>query len=137
MILPLESQVTSYEISKRLKELGCRQDSLFSHIQIKGLRGHSKIVVSISASGTFPAFFDNDLDDYYSDCIGGSEVSAYTVAELGNLLPDYWNTYHDEHGNWNCDNADSDVMEIQLTEADARGKALIYLLENHIIEVKK
>ena len=63
--------------------------------------------------------------------------SAYTVAELGEMLPTgYMSVQANE---WHCENLDiyiepDTVVKAQApTEADARAKMLIYLLENKLI----
>jgi hypothetical protein len=73
MILPLEQQVTSLELSKKLKELGCPKDSYFCWLKC----GHKKDFTLMG--GSF-AFCSNDKYEMYP---------AYTVAELLELLPKY------------------------------------------------
>lgn len=107
----LDDQVCSLKLAKKLKELGVEQDSLFywqkyKHgwtIQPVWLSQHSK------ASAT---------------------TSAFTVAELGELLEDHDGRlphYLPFEKKWAHDRYPThDVAE---TEADARAKMLIYLLE--------
>ena len=65
MILPLESQVCSLDSAKRLKELGCPQESLFYWTFDEGY--------SISQSRV--------------SLFGQPIYSAYTVAELAEMIP--------------------------------------------------
>jgi hypothetical protein len=136
--MKLENQVVSLELAKRLKELGFEQNSLFwwqkwvqddwklSHYrEFNGI--NSKGQVEVSGFEMIKGIAD-DTDD---------ACSAYTVAELGEMLPIYYSTFFD--GNtWNVDEEGSkldDVLEelSAETEADARAKLLIYLKENNLI----
>ena len=64
----------------------------------------------------------------------GDFYSAFTVAELGEMLPRLCSTYKDKsHGVWHCDNLNE--IYIGDTEADARAKMLCYLLENKLVTV--
>lgn len=69
MILSLEQQVTSLESSKKLKELGFRQESLFYWCYFQG-----QIIV---------CYWETCLDKGLGEII----CSAYTASELGELLP--------------------------------------------------
>lgn len=141
-MIPLEQQVTSLEISKRLKELGVKQESLFYWSRVN----YDKVLWEILRDGG------------YISKIGEEEVphfSAFTVAELGEMLPceitppdvmgekqktrnvqfDFWeeqvNDFYQIKRVYRVS-----VGSIQFkadTEADARGKMLIYLLENKLI----
>lgn len=128
-MLPLQDQVCNLELSKRLKELGVKQESLF-------LYDMNGILCSSNAN----------WDMAYC-------ISAFTVAELGELLPvrDYltegivkdkedlanWSTFKSD-GKWHCNltwrYSRDKVESIKAdSEADARAKMLIYLLENKLI----
>lgn len=123
--MKLEQQVTSLKISKRLKELGVKQDSLFWwSIKEDGI---SDICVLIR---------ENEKNDKYYD----GYYSAFTSAELGEILSEYkqgimpsFNSNFD-HG-WYYKGYGWTVHE--RTEADARGKMLIYLLEHNLINLTK
>lgn len=139
--MTLEQQVTSLEISKKLKELGVKQESLF----------------------WWETRFDKSYlvwEDYHKDIrvIDTADVrprsSAFTVAELGEMLPHalavkgkfYYLTIPNGNGLKWIDYAtyseESGVATFLYgyplmggdTEADARGKMLIYLLENDLIK---
>lgn len=121
--MKLESQVTSLEISKRLKELGVKQESFFHWCGLK-----------------------NYNIQYGNFVYMGDVVSAFTVAELGEMLPRGFRSgrcspkfqrkkgaykaynWHDGYGT--LEKIDKDFFAD--TEADARGKMLIYLLENNL-----
>lgn len=114
--MKLEQQVTSLEISKKLEELGVKQESLHYWMYVE-------------------AHDDYELDN------GNFEMqySAFTVAELGEIINEKlkpeethrWYTYKGVKwfGYWFSHGTviDADI------EADARGKILIYLLENKLI----
>jgi len=137
--MKLEDQVVSLELAKRLKELGVKQESLFYWWLDTG----SDFKDEPSANYGKPTPKEN----------GGwwDEVSAFTVAELGEMLPKYVGDdaqYFLECYKTDCtpnksgyqirysENQSAEyclhaVMEN--TEADARAKMLIYLLENGLI----
>ncbi len=115
--MTLESQVTSLELSRRLAELGIKQESLWYW----GRWGKIWELVQ-----THP---NANLDKY----------SSFTVAELGELLPkNEWTTTGSTSDRWIVEyhdfNSQGKVVEAP-TEADARAKMLIYLIENKLISV--
>jgi hypothetical protein len=131
-MISLEKQCVSLELAKRLKELGVKQESLF-HWQPWMYGGDKMVIVEEGA------------EDWSDE---GESYSAFTVAELGEMLrhrvgdllgydvngfqfrPDarghtvYW---------WNYVKGDFNHFERADTEADARAKMLIYLVENGFI----
>jgi hypothetical protein len=128
--MKLENQVTSLELSKKLKELGFPQDSLFYW---------------------FNPYFRKCSDSEYKLEQGqGSQkdISSYTVAELGELLPStihingmgnvpMW-TGRNGYGEWLIEyhiTFNPPVVEIiEKTEADCRAKMLIWLTGNGYIK---
>ena len=124
-MLKLEEQVISLDLSKRLKELGFEQESLFYW------RTSS---TSDSLAHLTYGLLDTKFSIYYS---------AYTCAELGEMLPQYievqvgifYLRIEKENIYWKCGYAKFDSKnflfgEQSLTEAEARAKMLIYLKEN-------
>lgn len=133
--MTLESQVCSLELAKKLEELGVKQDGCF----IYGETQEDGWII-------YPGEHMEGVYDW---------VNAYTVAELGEMLP--WSitiegkSYHLEimpsQGStisgkqkidmWHIAYARMDTKHIAWseanTEADARAKMLIYLLENKLI----
>lgn len=85
--MKLQQQVTSLELSKRLKELGVKQESLFywayadetTYLTIKD--GHDKIY-SFDRE-------DNDELNSFEFYPNAEFYSALTAAELGELLPPF------------------------------------------------
>jgi len=108
-MIPLEKQCVSLELAKRLKELGVSQVSIFYW----------------DKTGTWVNF---------SPSVGNGEYSAFTVAELGNILKEYNGKMipFTEQG-W-CFLNKKNVLECAYTEADARAKMLIYLVENGLLD---
>ena len=120
--MKLEDQVTNLELSKKLKELGVKQESLFfwtlneyNHWVIYGWR---------------------DIENYKQT------ISAFTVAELGEMLPssikvsDYFNWYFKSSkmgSGWEVHYENRSGKFFADTEANARAKMLIYLIENKLV----
>lgn len=137
--MKLSEQVVSLDLSKRLKELGFEQESIF--------------IYTVSGFNCWLSLVDEERDKMWSrdlfenlmttaDC--KQTYNAYTVAELGEMLPssytfedttchitiekdlNWWTIkYNSKTSNW-CE-------EKNITEADARAKMLIYLKDNNLI----
>lgn len=117
--MKLEQQVCNLEFAQKLKGLGIEQKSLF-YIDEQD----QEITYGAFTIPTFP---------------GHTYISTFTVAELGEMLPDYylskrigmlrgaWACFDDSVLNRNSFNTRAD------TEADVRASMLVYLLENKII----
>jgi len=132
-----EKLVTSRELSLRLKEAGCPQESEFYWVPTKGGFTLSTMKVSLSKK----------------------VYSAYLSGELGELLPEYielesmncklaWHSYkltrYDESIEWGCalecinNNCEHDFEQGNIerrnlfapTEAEARGLMLEHLIKN-------
>lgn len=110
--MELKQQVCSLELAKRLKELGVKQESYFYWL-------------SDHTDGTFL------VTDKISAATYAKEwCSAFTVAEFGIPKNERWITYFSKKGGWTLYRDGSDVEFKANTEADARAKMLIYLIEN-------
>lgn len=142
--MKLENQVTSLDLSKRLKELGLGQDAHFMWFEFPIARrdgGQDVNVELLEDDGTFEPGY-----------------SAFTVAELGEMLPRRLDHSTDElkaaglhpphmlhrlvteHQDtrfmlaYICADCKGKTAEVYAdTEADARAKMLIYLIENKLI----
>ena len=132
-MMPLETQVCSRELAQRLAELGVRQESVFWWVERK-----------LTYTGGLAS---------QAQLRGG--ISAFTVAELGEMLPNEINIPSKNgkprsYNHWLrfgryrvlvnafwCaypgGTARTNLEERANTEADARAKMLIYLLENNLI----
>ena len=117
--MKLEEQVCSLELAKKLKSLGVKQESLFWYTYAPKDKQDGEWIHVLTSKR------NNMLEE---------TISAFTVAELGQRLiigtNTMWDgqrhkvTFGDEHNAWSVREA---------TEADARAKMLIYLLENKLI----
>ena len=123
--MTIEQQVSNLELSKRLKELGVKQDSLFVWARQQGHREIS--LETLERIISIPFIFET--------------FCALTVAELGEILKKgmigSWKSY--DKG-WYCKyeyEADEPEPIKELggadTEANARAKMLIYLIENKLL----
>jgi len=130
--MKLENQVVSLELAQKMKELGFEQDSLFYWKE--QMTGSDVAIIQA----------ENPADDDYKNF-----YSAYTVAELGEMLPStvYTRTYLSKNHPTNEENKDyieemkqnnwyaihyednMDLLQGYKTEADARATILIYLKE--------
>lgn len=152
--MKIEQQVCSLELAKRLKELGTPQDSLY--VWQKGyfimddsvleetdywrITSNPKNILRAAVVKPYDTALRKLEDD---------SVSAFTVAELGEMLPhrnkkmstvnDAWIRIWKTPSYWHIDYEDEDTHEsvikqiCETNEADARAKMFIYLLENKLI----
>jgi hypothetical protein len=138
--MKLEQQVCSLQIAQKLKELGVKQESLFGHYRHAD---HGKLVADIW-------HIDKRDKAYLLDC------SAFTAAELGEMLPYKIGKKRFDQFTlrmWNeCPGVsllsyEKPVYDVSggvgtsylgsvdaTTEADARAKMLIYLIENCLVK---
>lgn len=130
----LEKQVCSLELAKKLKELGVKQESLFYRVDDFILYKTSTGYYTEKGAGF-------DLGLYNRQEKTNSQLySAFTVAELGEMLPKQWVSVRMNKDEWVILNIDKVkrhkefiVAAYAKTEADARAKMLIYLKENKLI----
>lgn len=133
--MELKNQITSLKLSKKLKELGVKQESLFwwgEYAISNQFLGKTKVCTDL----------------HTADTVNYSEIcKAFTVAELGEMLPDFVKTkggllQHDEK-------KFPDYYEVSYriggdpvfgfsaeVEANARAKMLIYLIEDEYVNAK-
>jgi hypothetical protein len=112
----LEKQVVSLELAQRLKELGVKQNAYFSWYKQSNFG--NEYILSISG--------ETNIENY----------SAFTSAEVGELLEkDVTYKFKNTGDEWYlCDNCENSTGAD--TEADARAKMLIYLIENNLIKLE-
>lgn len=124
--MKLEQQVVSLELAQKLKELGVKQESFFKWSNV---RTNKEMLWSLYVPPEFNKIPHPDL------WVHG--VSAYTVAELGEMLPKGCFTTKTESDEfpWRCEykGGYGVIASGADTEADARAKMLVYLLENNLI----
>jgi predicted amino acid racemase len=116
--MKLQSQVCTLEQAKKLNELGVKQDSLFYWIDRKD---KSRVVYS----------------GLIEDIEKLTTYSAFTVAELGVMLPCYYVVYYTvAHGYCVCRKMENGELQRPLltgcTQAKAGAAMLIFLLENNL-----
>ena len=128
--MELQQQVTSQEISIKMKDLGITEPSIF----YRDYRGSK----------------DNEIEMNKEPYFNPDNVNAYTVAELGEMLPQIlkikgikyqlfisvgldkqWFVVYANEKDYH-DNAPIKFMMCH-HEADARAKMLIYLKENNLL----
>lgn len=123
IVMKIEQQVCSLELSKKLKELGVKQESLFHWYfhQNKNKKFELGIL-------------------YGKKELMESQWSAFTVAELGEMLPggicqtDKINKERDPDLKSYCIYLAGDSFHAKDdNEANARAKMLIHLIENKLI----
>jgi hypothetical protein len=125
--MTLEEQVTSLELSKRLHALGATQKSVFYWVENKQGDAHPLIVG--------PNAVDIPDANFYS---------AFTVAELGALMPYSFVSERRASSRWECGqryrmevegsaprHPFADISEVFFgdTEVEVRAKMLIFVLE--------
>lgn len=143
--MELESQCCSLDLAKRLKELGVKQESLCSW---KPHRQQLPTMTEAERLGTYWTLFNDPpiQQDY----------SAFTVAELGDLISEYcnewaqgWNDsgcfWQFQYGERGCGNMlegfgekfsaldVDDENSNTSSEANARAALLIHILESNLL----
>ena len=128
--MELSKQVVSLELAKRLKELGVKQDSLWYWQNYFKEEEEDREMWNILSK--------NEIES--KGYLFGKFYSAYTVAELGEMLPD-WVDFTQKHYNstskktwYRCYTKEGMMWVDEENEADARAKMLIYLIENKLAE---
>jgi hypothetical protein len=118
--MELSKQVVSLELAQKLKELLVKQESLFYWQEMLDGSYEAKFMMG----NLLP------LDGTEGNCI-----SAFTVAELGEMLSGIYMPFKDENGRkpWLWIEPDTGNKTWEETEADARAKMLIYLVESKVI----
>lgn len=134
--MKLQAQVCNLDLARKLKKLGVKQEGLFYWVRKWD-----------GETGAWDVF---NKDDIALDVVD-DHASAFTVAELGEMLPIRINAKVKHHG------ISSELLQIQKghfgdtpevqwqviyydvqfknapTEADARARMLIYLLEKKLV----
>jgi hypothetical protein len=115
--MQIENQVVSLDLAKKLKELGVNQESMFVWINAR------KAFIHPSIDAPLP-----------KNQAGLKRYNAYTVAELGEMLP--ITTEISKAGTqWFCITHLCRYMGIDTTEANSRAKMLIFLLKYKVLPI--
>lgn len=122
--MKLEQQVVSLELAQKLKELGVKQESYFMWNNFDREEWLIDLESKLREMSLTPRV----------GAIIGDFASAFTVAELGEMLPKnvQFPTPQREGKGWCWRNEEGNHFVD--TEADARAKMLVYLLENGLIK---
>lgn len=151
--MDIEKQVCSLELAKKLKDLGVKQESVW-HWRGKTPEAEAKWKEYCEAEDSTyvyekipPQLWQGKSPNFSSQEFS---ISAFTVAELGEMLPmgDFALngvvaevvTSGSRRAGWFVFFQESESFEelrhfLEPTEADARAKALIWLIENGHMEV--
>ncbi len=118
--MELSKQVTSKDLSMRLKSLGVPQNSLF--YWLNGLLGsHSLKEIQ-------------DLEWTNTNGLSKHQIfSAFTSSEIGEMLPDHSYSFF-VNDKWGCTCSETPTNQIADTEAECRGLMLEYLLKNGLLK---
>jgi len=136
----IEDHVVSLELSKKLKELGVKQESEFSWVV-----GESKLPF-LDDTDTAKMIIELDKDNQE---VRPKLYSAFLSSELGEMLPKGCTTYKPFNStkDYLCwyrvggqlkykPHQGEDLRFEANTEANAKAKCLIYLIENGLLEAK-
>ena len=139
--MKLEQQVCSLELAKKLKELGVKQESLFYWGEYKVFGPNKPLIIGDQIDGVQYSVYRKDEIDthFYKEDV----FSAFTVAELGEMLKDwtgmisYFEGWNNDGRNPELDNDKNWYSEeygfYEKTEANVRSRLLIYLIEDKSI----
>jgi hypothetical protein len=134
--MSLEKQVCSLNLAKRLMELGVKQESFCYWFT----QSNAVPVVPLYGDDAERVFANWGAKKPPSS--NGGLWSAFTVAELGELLPPYFCTVNGSStAQWSCRKWSHGIIDAEVptqyaeTEADCRALMLIYLLEHSLITV--
>src|SRR3990167_9142476 len=105
--MKLEVQVVNLELSKKLKKLGVKQESLFDwYCQVGGIVCDTDVRVKWTIRPT------SERNQGF-----GERCSAFTVAELGEILPGRIRLPDDDYWLWTTKGKDEDFWECRYYNA--------------------
>lgn len=144
--MKLKDQVCSLELSKKLKELGVPDNDPVWWWRNDYPNNPTKYEDKwyLIPFGDYPYTHEPQKSEKYED--GWHLLPAFTVAELGEMLPESYFTCKSHPSNeWVvCDQYEDGYPPTlggfeasDKTEADARAKMLIYLLENYLTKASQ
>lgn len=118
--MKIKYQVVNLELSKKIKELGIKQDGEFYY-------GKS------SEENSGETKNDHHLYFSLSSSLNEEQYSAFTASELLELLPKYTKVEIINNRDFQCSYKEYHTFESTLS--DLLAKMLIHLIENKLIEV--
>lgn len=134
--MELKNQVISLELAKRLKELNCKQESLWWWVRIEKdwflylyIKGKDEETYFLDVNTDYKIFQSNM--HLYKYC------PAYQTRELGEMLPKRYFSTRNSQNKWWCSwiNKDHGIynhIEFANTEAESRG-----LMYEHLLKERK
>jgi hypothetical protein len=145
--MKLEDQVCSLDLAKRLKELGVKQESFFwwcdgvVHASDSPAVRFSESYKELGAR--WGAWAIDGFNDEYAEAVKEEPLSAFTIGELGEMLRPYRKRlphfddgdsyFYKEPPCWFFVDDEQNIVKAA-TEADARAKMLIHLLESKLVK---
>jgi hypothetical protein len=132
--MKLEDQYTTLYQSKKLKELGIDQSTQWYWCYPINDKMISTKMQLIHTSVTYDYLSDNDGDEF-----DHAIASAFSVAELGVLLPSGYDTMHSTDEGWRGYDHDGNDFQVEAfkTEAECRASMLIELLQRNIVTAEE
>ena len=141
--MKLEQQVINLELAKKLKELGIKQSSIFAWEKMCGKKNWNLMYGSLD--DIHPVDWDSYAKTYHAESV---IVSAFTVAELGEVLPNnlyvkkvpYWLQFEikNSQGGWSCQyrNMGRETLKFfeEETMVNSGAKMLCYLIEKGLLK---
>ena len=141
--MKLEQTVCAKELAKRLKELGCKQESLYWWVDFDYEASIDGVLTHFENNNEWHVM-NNDmvqwvLSNFEYKLKDTNKYSAFTVAELGKMLPSHFVSWRVQESYYICEQLRSIKNRIDMSlfadsEADARAKMMVYLLENKLME---
>ena len=143
--MKLVQQIVSLPLAKRLKELGVKQESCFAWYEE---RYEGDVQIELAGQNHTGPFRFRDFAGLTSGAEHRTFYAAFTVAELGDLLPAGYPSGHtaleEPDKKWIChwyrnprastaEDEEKPSSTYAHTEADARAKMLIWLIEHKLI----
>lgn len=133
-VVNLSDQVTSLNLAHRLKELNLKQDSLFYY---RAWENPLARVLSESCLNekSWQLFFHEG--EYSKSC--DWEMSAYSLAELREMLPPWFECGKRSISDWVCIfmretlSGDCTFSHLEILEIEARAKMLIHFIEANLV----
>jgi len=147
--MKLKDQVTSLKLSKKLKKLGVKQESIWYWTDFTGVK--TKVGGRFYTTDWY--ITDNNLVEIDKVIFGKHYISAFTVAELGEKLPLSLKEDADKGISFSVETKGLQIYksydnkswivsyggrnQSNKSEAEARGEMLAYLIKNKLIKTNQ
>lgn len=132
--MKLEDQVITKYQSKKLKELGINAEALWYWVY-----PINDQVISSQYGVCHKDWAMQIIQENEGDWTDLEMASAYSVSELGVLLPSGYDTMHCSEKGWRGYDHDGNDFQIETfrTEAECRAEMLIHLLQRNIVTAEE